>query len=73
MAITEIDIKQTPEMLSAVRVDITFEQAADLIDDGFSPAKDGDKSSFGVSIDTENGLLNDAKSLYNKVSNFIGF
>lgn len=50
LAMSECDIEQTGEMISAVRVVMVFEQAQPSISTGFAPEQAADQSVYGISI-----------------------
>lgn len=50
LVLTEVDVEQTGEMISASRVIMTFEQAQPPQNSGYAPEQGGDFSVYGVSI-----------------------
>lgn len=72
MAMTNMRIEQTPAVLSAVNLSITFEQTAQDTYDGFNPAKPGDASSYGINVQPKDGIALLPSIIYNKVSNILG-
>ena len=73
MSITGMRIRQSPEKLSAVEIEVVFEQSSPDVDGTFNPLQPGDQGSYGVHVEGSPGLLSSATALYNKVTNFIGF
>lgn len=72
MSVTEITITQNAEMVSAARLDLKFEQAPPYDEYNFNPKQDGDKSTYGVHVQTTSSLTVTVGQLYNKVSQAIG-
>lgn len=52
LVMTELDIEQTAEMISASKIVMTFEQAQPPANSGYAPEQAGDSSVYGVSIQT---------------------
>jgi hypothetical protein len=52
LMLTAVDVEQTPEMISASRVVMVFEQAQPPANSGFAPEQAADASVYGVSIQT---------------------
>lgn len=52
LVMTELDVEQTSEMISASKVVMTFEQAQPPQNSGYLPEQSGDSSVYGVSIQT---------------------
>jgi hypothetical protein len=50
LALSECDIEQSGEMISAVRIVMVFEQAQPSESTGYAPAQDADQSVYGISI-----------------------
>lgn len=73
MAVSDIEVDQTPEMTSAVKLIIDLTQSyLPSPTSGFNPAQSANysvASSYGVS--TQAGLPATVSSIYNKISNFI--
>lgn len=64
----EIDIEQTPEMLSASKVTIDLEQFEPPEPEAYDPAQSGDVSTLGIRIQTPPSLTASVSALYNTVS-----
>ncbi|WGN90791.1 baseplate organization protein [Burkholderia phage vB_BglM_WTB] len=73
MAMVEVIATQSPEMLSATKVEIMLEQAASPVgaSGGFSPLQSADASALGISIQTPQTIGQSVQSLYNKATSFI--
>lgn len=52
LVLTEVDVEQTGDMLSASKVIMTFEQAQPPANSGYAPEQAADASVYGVSIQT---------------------
>jgi hypothetical protein len=50
LALCDVDIEQTGEMISASRVVMTFEQAQPPVNSGYAPEQSADASVYGISI-----------------------
>lgn len=50
LVMSEVDIEQGSDMISAVRIVATFEQAQPSESTGFAPAQSADQSVYGISI-----------------------
>lgn len=68
MAITAIEIDQSTEMLSAVKMKITFEQAEKTVTTGWNPAQSGDAESYGITVQPSSSIAGELQTVYNKVS-----
>lgn len=67
MSITSIKIKQSPEMLSAIDLEMTFEQAVLPTTSAFSPKSSSNDSTYGFSVSPDSSIDATATTLYNKV------
>lgn len=54
LCLTEVDIMQSAEMLSAAKITMVFEQGQPSEQSGFAPAQSADSSVYGVSVLTLN-------------------
>ena len=68
MAITDIEIDQSTEMLSAVSLKLTFEQAEITDTTGYNPSQSGDSSTYGISVQADTSVAGELQTVYNKVS-----
>jgi hypothetical protein len=72
LCILEVGIEQTPQMLSAARVNITLEQAVlPTVIGGFFPANSSDMSVYGVQFQTPAPISQTVSGLYNNISSRI--
>lgn len=66
-----IDITQSPEMMSAAKIVVDLEQAFPPKTSGYKPAQSADESSNGVSIQAPSNIAPTVTNLYNKVVNLL--
>jgi hypothetical protein len=85
MALTRIQIEQTPKIISANVIEFEMEQVEKTVMDQFDPKSPSDESTFGVKVQDpkatsisegiSNGVstfTSSAEALYNKVLSYIG-
>lgn len=72
LALTDVEVVQLPESLSASRVTLELEQAIPPAVNSFNPAQSQDSSTFGVRIQTPPTVADTVGTLYSKVQSFIG-
>lgn len=72
MAMTDIELRQSPDKLSATDLMITFDQVPIRSGDNINPSQDGDRPSVGISVNGRTGLLTSATELYNKTLRAVG-
>lgn len=74
MSIVNVDIEQSPSMMSASRVVIEFEQVIPAnAASGYSPLQSGDQSTYGLSVQSASPSSLSVAGLFNKFVNAIGF
>jgi hypothetical protein len=73
MAVTEVIINQTPDILTATKVEIMLEQAADMgaSDTAYRPLQPGDSNTLGISIQGPTTVADTVSGLYNKATSAI--
>ena len=70
--VTTIEITQGADMISACRVEITFEQATPPeAAGGFDPSMAPDQSTYGISVQSPTSLTSTVADLYNTVQSNI--
>jgi hypothetical protein len=72
MSILEVNIEQTPEMLSANRVIIDLEQIVPPSTPSFVPAQSADQSSYGLSVQSAQSSSLTPAGLFSNISNNLG-
>lgn len=71
MALIKFEIEQTPDMLSASKLVMEFEQVAVPSPSNYNPYQSADSEVYGVRVQSLPSLTKSVTSLYNKVSSFI--
>lgn len=68
MALTGVQIDQSPEALSAISCELTFEQAEIPSTTGFNPSSSSDSDTYGLTVDADDSIDDTVESVYNTVS-----
>lgn len=72
MVLTSLAITQDAENLSSTPMELFFEQAGMMDEEGFDPRQEGDKKEYGVQVHPNDGLITSVEGFYNKISKNIG-
>jgi hypothetical protein len=70
MALTRVEIEQTPEMTSASKMVLELEQVIRQKLNEFNPKNSSDESTYGITIQSPPNTSTSVVSLYNKTINF---
>lgn len=68
MSLTQVAIDQSPEMLSAIKLSLTFEQAEKTSTTGFNPQSSSNDSTYGITVQPSTSVADTVQSVYNKAS-----
>ncbi len=73
LVISEIVVTQSPDMLNAVQINITFQQTSTPTQAGYTPQQSGDSSSVGISFQSTVSITDTVTEFINQISSTLGF
>ncbi len=72
MVVVDLEIEQTPRMISAARLVMELQQAIPPSSPSFDPSQTADQNTYGVRIQTLPSATTTIASLYSSVTSFFG-